>query len=71
MNFTGPLEDRIAIRELCDRFCEGVMSKNTEMTGGTWAESCEWVRFGLREDSEARTPSEGRTTATRLSEFPL
>lgn len=46
VNFTGPMEDRIAIRELCDQFCEGVMSKNMEMWGDTWAESCEWVRFG-------------------------
>jgi uncharacterized protein (TIGR02246 family) len=46
MNFTGPLEDRIAIRELCDQYCDGVMSKDMPMWGATWAEDAEWVARG-------------------------
>lgn len=46
VNFTGQFEDRVAIRELCDQYCDGVMSKDMEMWGNTWAERCEWVRFG-------------------------
>ena len=44
MNFTGPLEDRIAIRELCDQYCDGAMCRDMEIWGDAWAEDAEWVR---------------------------
>jgi SnoaL-like domain len=46
VNFSGPLEDRIAIRELCDQYCDGVMSKDMAVWGATWAEDAEWIARG-------------------------
>jgi len=46
MNFTGPLEDRIAIRELCDQYCDATMSRDMGMWAETWAADAEWVRQG-------------------------
>jgi hypothetical protein len=46
VNFTGPLEDRLAIRELCDQYCDGVISQDMTIWGDTWAEDGEWVRSG-------------------------
>ena len=46
MNFTGPLEDRIAIRELHDQYCDATMSRDMAMWGATWAEDGEWVLSG-------------------------
>ena len=47
VNFSGPLEDRIAIRELYDQYCDGVMSKDMAMWGPTWAEDAEWLARGV------------------------
>ncbi|MGO4166566.1 nuclear transport factor 2 family protein [Novosphingobium sp. YAF33] len=43
MAFTGPLEDRILIRELLDTYAHGVMTRDAETWGGTWAEDAYWA----------------------------
>lgn len=42
MAFTGPLEDRIAIRELMDTHAHGVMTKDPDVWGSVWAEDAFW-----------------------------
>jgi ketosteroid isomerase-like protein len=42
MPFTGPIEDRIAIRELMDTHAHGVMSKDAELWGSIWADDASW-----------------------------
>ncbi|WP_298285359.1 nuclear transport factor 2 family protein [Novosphingobium sp.] len=42
MPFTGPVEDRIAIRELMDTHAHGVMTKDAEVWGSIWAEDAYW-----------------------------
>ena len=41
--FTGPLEDRIAIRELMDTHAHGVMTKDAALWGSIWAEDAYWA----------------------------
>lgn len=42
MAFTGPLEDRIAIRELMNTHAHGVMTRDGELWGSIWAEDAYW-----------------------------
>ncbi|MCJ2178751.1 nuclear transport factor 2 family protein [Novosphingobium album (ex Hu et al. 2023)] len=42
MAFTGPVEDRLAIRELMDTHAHGVMSKDPQLWGSIWAEDAFW-----------------------------
>lgn len=42
MPFTGPIEDRIAIRELMDTHAHGVMTKDAELWGSIWADDASW-----------------------------
>lgn len=42
MPFTGPLEDRLAIRELMDTHAHGVMTKDPELWGSIWAKDAYW-----------------------------
>ena len=42
MPFTGPLEDRIAIRELMNTHAHGVMTRDAEVWGSIWAEDAYW-----------------------------
>lgn len=42
MPFTGPLEDRIAIRELMNTHAFGVVSNDAELWGSIWAEDAYW-----------------------------
>jgi SnoaL-like domain len=42
MPFTGPLEDRTAIRELMDTHAHGVMTRNADLWGSIWAEDATW-----------------------------
>jgi hypothetical protein len=46
MTFSGPMEDRLAIRELCDRYADAVMSKDRVKFGETFAEDAERERLG-------------------------
>jgi len=39
---TGPIEDRLAIRELLEKFSIGCMRKDSDIWGSTWAEDGSW-----------------------------
>ncbi len=39
---TGPVEDRLAIRELMETFAVGAMHKDPDIWGETWAEEGSW-----------------------------
>lgn len=43
MPFTGPLEDRILIRELIETYAHGVMTKDAELWAATWADDAYWA----------------------------
>ena len=38
----GTTDDRLAIRELLDRYADGVNQRDVEIWGSTWAEDSEW-----------------------------
>lgn len=42
MSFTGPVEDRLAIRELLDSYSDAVCTVDADAWGATWAEDSEW-----------------------------
>jgi len=42
MSFTGPAEDRLALRELLDTYADAVTRHDAEAWGATWAEDAEW-----------------------------
>jgi len=42
MAFTGPLEDRLAIRELMNTHAHGVMTKDPDIWGSIWADDAFW-----------------------------
>ena len=42
MAFTGPLEDRVLIRELMDTHAHGVMTLDADLWGSIWAEDACW-----------------------------
>lgn len=42
MPFTGPAEDRQAIRELLDAYADAVTQRDAEAWGQTWAEDAQW-----------------------------
>lgn len=42
MPFTGPAEDRLAIRELMDTHAHGVMTRDSELWGSIWADDAYW-----------------------------
>jgi uncharacterized protein (TIGR02246 family) len=44
--FTGPLEDRLAIRELNDVYGDGVVRKDPATWGSIWAEDATWDFMG-------------------------
>jgi len=48
MGFSGPLEDRLAIRELIDRYNDGVTCLDVDEWRSTWAEDAEWELMGHR-----------------------
>ena len=39
---SGPIEDRLAIRELIETFAIAAMRKDSTLWGGTWAEEGSW-----------------------------
>ena len=43
MAFTGPLEDRILIREVMESYAHGVMTKDAELWASLWAEDAYWA----------------------------
>ncbi len=42
MAFTGPMEDRQAIRELMEHYADAVMQRNPEAWAQVWAEDAFW-----------------------------
>jgi ketosteroid isomerase-like protein len=42
MAFTGPIHDRIAIRELMDTHAHGVMTRDAAAWGEIWADDASW-----------------------------
>ena len=45
--FTGPMEDRLAIRELHETYGDGVVRFDAETWGSVWAEDADWDFMGL------------------------
>ena len=43
MAFTGPMEDRLLIRETMETYAHGVMTRDAEIWGATWAEDAYWA----------------------------
>ena len=46
MSFTGPLEDRLAIRELIDSYNDAVARRDAEAWQATWTEGAQWELMG-------------------------
>lgn len=46
--FAGPLEDRIAIRELHDQYSDAVCRNNASDWGDVWAEDAVWTLMGTK-----------------------
>ena len=42
MAFTGPIEDRMAIRETLDSYCDAVNQRDADAWAATWAEDSVW-----------------------------
>jgi uncharacterized protein (TIGR02246 family) len=42
MAFSGPIEDRLAIRELMDIYADAVNQRDAELWSSTWAEGSSW-----------------------------
>tara|TARA_R110001599_G_C11969837_1_gene633822 strand:- start:34 stop:444 length:411 start_codon:yes stop_codon:yes gene_type:complete len=44
--FSGPIEDRLAIRELHDAYCDAVLRKDPADWGALWTEDAVWSLMG-------------------------
>lgn len=42
MPYTGPFEDRLAIRELLETYADAVTRRDAQAWGNTWAQDAEW-----------------------------
>ncbi|WP_439534416.1 nuclear transport factor 2 family protein [Polymorphobacter sp.] len=52
--FSGPIEDRLALRELIDRYSDAVIHKDAMAWGATWSDDATWrFRGGEIEGREA------------------
>ena len=47
MSFTGPLEDRIAIRETIEAYADAVFRRDGEAWAANWAEDSVWNLAGM------------------------
>ncbi len=45
--FTGPMEDRLAIRELHETYGDGVVRFDAETWGSVWADDADWDFMGM------------------------
>ena len=46
MTYTGPIEDRLAIRELVETYNDAVQQRDKERWAATWAENSKWHFMG-------------------------
>jgi uncharacterized protein (TIGR02246 family) len=53
MNFSGPLEDRIAIRELLETFADALTREDAELLSTCWVEDSVWVTPQGRHEGKA------------------
>ena len=58
MSFLGPLEDRLAIRELVETYSDAVARRDTEGWAATWADDAIWDLMG--------TEVQGREAITEM-----
>lgn len=49
MAFSGPVEDRLALRDLLDAYADAVCRNDATDWAATWAESCRWDLAGFGE----------------------
>lgn len=57
--FTGPIEDRLAIRELMDGYASAVTQRDEEAWASLWAEDSRWLlrtRAGMDGVTDAGEP---------------
>jgi uncharacterized protein (TIGR02246 family) len=47
MSFTGPFEDRLAIRELIESYADAVTRRDAEAWAATWADDARWLMPAL------------------------
>ncbi len=62
MPFTGPVEDRLAIRELLDTYAEAVTRRDAEQWGNCWAQDSRWEM----PDYPEFPPQNGRSAIVEL-----
>lgn len=53
MRWSGPAEDRLAIRELIDAYSDAVFRRDAAAWGDTWAEDAVWEVAGERREGRA------------------
>jgi uncharacterized protein (TIGR02246 family) len=51
--FTGPIEDRLAIRELNDSYSDAVLRVDAQSWGACWTEDAHWELMGTPVDGRA------------------
>lgn len=62
MPFTGPVEDRLAIRELLDTYSHAVCTRDADLWGSLWAEDSVWLMPDYPEFAETH----GRTAIVEM-----
>lgn len=53
MSFTGPIEDRIAIRETLEAYADAVFRRDAQAWGANWAEDSVWDLAGTEVSGKA------------------
>lgn len=51
--FSGPIEDRLEIRELHETYGLGVVKNDAEIWGSVWADDAHWDFMGMEVDGRA------------------
>jgi uncharacterized protein (TIGR02246 family) len=70
MSFTGPIEDRLAIRELLERYADAVNRTDHEAWGDTWAEDGAWSLPGITESDIKGREAIVATWREAMKRFP-